>query len=232
MDDNRPVAPSVALRHAAWMARCLGRGDLFPFSPEEVRELAATIGVQAVDQGARLAAEGRPVDFVGLIEQGEVELYHRAGLRRVVLQVLRAGDLLGDVPYFCRMPSPFSARALSRVLLIRLDGDALGRLLATRPALCNRFLFSLAARLERMQRRLLELTTGDLRAQVATLLLDETGGSPGAVRLPQTVLAELLGATRPSINRVLKELEGEGLVRVGYRRVEVLDPEGLRGRGG
>lgn len=217
------------LRHAAWMARCLGRGDLFPFSPQEVEELAATIGVRRVPPGTRLLREGEPVDFIGLVEEGEVELARRVGLRRVVLQILRSGDMLGDVPYFCRTPSPFGARALTDVVLVALDGAALARLFARRPAICQRFLYSLAARLERMQRRLLELTTGDLRSQVAALLLDETGGGPGILRLPQATIAQLLGATRPSVNRVLKELEAAGSVRLRYRVVEVVDAQALRG---
>ncbi len=215
------------LRHAAWMARHLGRGDLFPFTPEEVAELATTIGVDRVERGTRLLGAGGPVEFIGIIEQGEVELSHRAGLRRVVLQILRGGDLLGDVPFFCRLPAPFTARALTEVMLIRLERPSLDRLLAARPALAQRFLYSLASRLDRMQQRLLQLTRGDLRQQVAALLLDEGGEDGNPVRLPQATLAELLGATRPAVNRVLKGMEAEGLVHLGYGEVEVAEPRAL-----
>jgi CRP-like cAMP-binding protein len=215
------------LRHAAWMARHLGRGDLFPFTPEEVAELATTIGVDRVEPGTRLLGAGGPVEFIGIIEQGEVELSHRAGLRRVVLQILRGGDLLGDVPFFCRLPAPFTARALTEVMLIRLERPSLDRLLAARPALAQRFLYSLASRLDRMQQRLLQLTRGDLRQQVAALLLGEGGEDGNPVRLPQATLAELLGATRPAVNRVLKGMEAEGLVHLGYREVEVAEPRAL-----
>jgi CRP/FNR family transcriptional regulator, cAMP and macrophage regulator len=222
------VDPEVEmLRHAAWMARHLGRGDLFPFSPEEITELATTIGVDQVEPGTRLLATGGPVEFIGIIEQGEVELSHRAGIHRVVLQILRDGDLLGDVPFFCRLPAPFTARAITEVMLIRLDRPSVDRLLAARPALAQRFLYSLASRLDRMQQRLLQLTRGDLRQQVASLLTYESGDSQGVVRLPQSTLAQLLGATRPAVNRVLKALEAEGLIRLGYREVEVADSSAL-----
>jgi len=216
------------LRHAAWMARCLGRGGLFPFTGEEIELLATSIGVRRFGAGAPLIHEGKAVEFMGLIEAGEVELYRRTALRRVALQILREGDLLGDIPFFCRMPAPFSARAVSDAVVIEIDRDTLTRLLETRPALANRFMFSLASRLERIQRRLLQLTTGDLRSQVATLLLDEVGDGSGPLRLPQATLAELLGATRPSVNRVLKVLESEGLLRLTYRHIEVRDAGGLR----
>lgn len=215
------------LRHAAWMARHLGRGDLFPFTADDVTELAATIGVERVEAGTRLLAAGGPADFIGIIEQGEVELSHRTGLRRVVLQILRDGDLLGDVPFFCQLPAPFTARALTDVMLIRLDRPSVDRLLAARPALAQRFLYSLASRLDRMQQRLLQLTGGELRHQVAALLLAESGDTDGVVRLPQSTLAQLLGATRPAVNRVLKALESDGLIGLGYREIQVVDPRGL-----
>lgn len=216
------------LRHAAWIARALGRAELSPFSSEDMQELASSIGVRRVSPGTRLMTQGKPVTFIGLIEEGEVELYHRAGLRRVMIQILRPGDTMGDIPYFCQKDAPFSARAITDVVLIQLDDTVLDRLFQTRPALCRRYLYSLAARLERTQLRLLQLTRGDLRSQVAALLLDETEGHEGGIRLPQSTLAELLGATRPSVNRVLKALEAEGLISVDYRSVEIRDRNGLR----
>lgn len=216
------------LRHAAWMARALGRAELSLFSEGDLAELAASIGVRRVSAGTRLMAQGEPVTFIGLIEEGEVELYHRSGIRRVMIQILRSGDTMGDIPYFCRKDAPFSARALTDVVLIQMDEPVLDRLIHTRPALCRRFLFSLAARLERTQLRLLQLTRGDLRSQLATLLLDESEGRQGTIRLPQSTLAELLGATRPSVNRVLKAFEADGLIDLEYRQVKVIDPEGLR----
>ena len=216
------------LRHAAWLARSLGRGDLAPFTDDDIRELADSIGLRTVEPGTLLLEQGKPVRFIAVIQRGDVGLYYRSGFRRVMLQRLHEGDVLGDVPYFCRTGSPFSARSLSEADLLHLGDEVLTRLLYTRPAIAQRFLYSLATRLERMQRRLLELTQRDLRGQVATLLLNETEETPGEIHLPQSTLAELLGATRPSVNQVLKALEAGGLVRLSYRRIEVVDPEGLR----
>jgi CRP-like cAMP-binding protein len=225
---DRASARKGMLRHAAWIARALGRGEQAPFSQEDLAEIAASIGVRRVTAGTPLLAQGKPVRSIAVIQEGSVGLYHRAGLRRVTIQILGEGDVLGDLPYFCQIDAPFTGRSISDVTLLELHEDVLERLLATRPALSRRFLFSLASRLERMQRRLLELTQRDLRGQIARLLLDETEGRPGVIPLPQSTFAELLGAARPSVNQVLKALEGEGLVRLAYRRVEVLDPEGMQ----
>ncbi len=42
----------------------------------------------------------------------------------------------------------------------------------------------------------------------------------------------MLGAQRPSLNKILKELEREGLVGVRYAAIDLLDPEGLAKRAG
>lgn len=217
----------LELRNAAWMARCVGRGDLAPFGPEAIAELASAVGVRRIEAGTPLMSEGEAVSRIGIIQDGEVELYRRHAMRRVVLQVLRPGDVYGDIPFLCHMPPPFGARALTVGGVIELDAEGFWRLLETRPGACQRFLFSVASRLQRMQLRLLELTSGDLRHQVASLLLDETGGGSGAVHLTQATIAQLLGASRPSVNRVLKDLEADGFVALTYRRVEVVDPAGL-----
>lgn len=215
------------LRHAAWLARSLGRGDLAPFTDDDLRELAGSIGLRTVQPGTLLLEQGKPVLFIAVIRRGHAGLYYRSGLRRVMLQRLHEGDVLGDVPYFCRTVSPFSARSLSEADLLQLDDDVLSRLMYTRPAIAQRFLYSLATRLERMQRRLLELTQRDLRGQVATLLLNETEGRAEEIPLAQSTLAELLGATRPSVNQILKGFESQGLVGLSYRSIRVLDPDGL-----
>jgi CRP-like cAMP-binding protein len=45
----------------------------------------------------------------------------------------------------------------------------------------------------------------------------------GRVELPQRTLAAMTGVQRPSLNKVLKDLERDGLIRIGYSSIEVLD---------
>lgn len=216
------------LREAAWMARCIGRGELAPFSDVEIARLADALGTRTVEAGAPLMQESDPVGAIGLILRGDVELTRRHGVRRVVLQVLHSGDVYGDIPFLCDMAPPFSARALTDAEVIEIGAESFWALLDQRPDVTRRFLFSVASRLQRMQQRLLELMSGDLRHQVASLLLDETGGVQGVVPLTQTVIAEMLGAGRSNVNRALKDLEGDGGLELGYRRIEVVDPSVLR----
>jgi DNA-binding MarR family transcriptional regulator len=78
--------------------------------------------------------------------------------------------------------------------------------------------------------RVVELLAGGLEAQVASVLLRRA--EDGVLNLSQSHLAELIGGQRTSINRVLKALEAEGLIRVSYGQVEILDAAGLAGLAG
>ena len=56
------------------------------------------------------------------------------------------------------------------------------------------------------------------------------GSGPVLVPLTQTDLAELAGATRPTVNRVLRALAAQGFVQLSRGRIVVVDPTRLAGR--
>lgn len=58
------------------------------------------------------------------------------------------------------------------------------------------------------------LATRPLTQQAAALICDEV--TDGQVHLPQRTLAAMLGVQRPSLNKVLKDFEREGLIAIGY----------------
>ena len=75
----------------------------------------------------------------------------------------------------------------------------------------------------RVYRRLIEL---------ARSYGDSDGGSDGTATIPlsQTQLANLVGATRPSVNQVLQRLAELHVVGLSRSRIEVLDLAALERR--
>jgi CRP-like cAMP-binding protein len=219
------VVVKVAARHAAWIAKCVGRGELAPLGPDDVAELALLLGERAYPAGALLFRVGELPARVHIVRHGTVELSRKVGGRHGALQVLREGDVFGDVALLVRMTGPFDAKALTDCVVLSVDSVALFGLPEQRPRLAQRWLVSLAARMAATQARLVDLLAGGLDAQVASVLSREA--DHGVVRLAQSVIAELLGARRTSVNRVLKRFEARGLVRVGYGQVEIVDAAGL-----
>jgi len=163
---------------------------------------------------------------VWIIQAGRVELSVGSGRRRAVVEILQAGDVDGDIPLLLGMRPPYTARALEHVQCLFLPAEGFDRLLAQRAQVARRWLTSVATRLAHSQNRVVVLLGGSLTQQTATLLLDEADRD-GRINLPQSTLAAMLGARRPSVNKVLRGFANAKLVEVGYRSITILDRDRL-----
>jgi CRP/FNR family transcriptional regulator len=218
-------------RHALWIARAMGRSDLSPLRPADIAALEDSCTLRQLPPGALLLAAGKEVEHVYVVREGEVRLAvpRRVGGRQFV-GLVRAGDVVGDLPLFCEKEMPFDALTGSDTTVIEIARDDLIALLRSSPALSLRWTTSIAKRLEQTQKRLVTLLTQDLAAQIATVLLEERERSPDGtwnVVLSHATIAQLLGVRRPSISRVIAQLRDQALVASGYRTISLLDLDGL-----
>lgn len=226
------VTADAPIRDAAWVARCVGRGTAAPLAQGDVAALAGTLHPIELAAGQPLfgTATG-PNPGVWIIRSGHVELSVTSGRHRVVVGVLRPGDVEGDIPLLLGLALPYSARAVNAVTCLHLTPPDFEGLLARHPAIARRWLSSVAQRLAASHERLIALLGRPLPAQLAGLLLDEADDDAGCgtVRLPQRTLAAMLGVARPSLNKILKDFERHGHVEVGYSSVRLVDDAALRG---
>ena len=217
---------SLLSRYGSWLACCLSRGPTSPLGTGDLAMLAEEMGTESVAGGMFVFREGDESARVHVVRTGGVELSRILGGRRVTLQVLRPGDVFGDVPAFLGAPEPFDARAIEDSTLLSLEADALFALLQTRPAIARRWFVSMAERMAGLQSRLIDLLAGGLEAQLASVLL-RNADDVGEVKITQKDLGAMLGVQRSSVQRVLKDLESAGLIELGYRRITVADSGGL-----
>lgn len=214
----------IPSRHADWIAEWLGPGEL-PVDAVEIDELVALAREDHYAPGDVVFRLGQAPTRVHIVREGAIELSRVLKGRRVVLQILRPGDVVGDISVFLRMQVPWDAVALEDSLILSFDSVSLHRLLLEHPSLTWRWLHSVSGRVAGFWYRVVELLAGDLEAQVAAVLIRRN--ERGVVNLSQTHLAELVGGNRSSVNRILKRLEEQGLVKVHYGQVEVLDEDEL-----
>lgn len=214
----------AALRQAAWVARCVGRGHVAPLGPGDVSALADFLSARAFEPGQRLYGPGDEAQ-VWILQDGRVELALDGTARRSVVQVLHPGDVDGDIQHMLGMPFPYTARAVEEGTALVLDAEAFERLLVSHPAISRRWLSSIAQRLATSQDRVIGLLGRTLTAQVARVLVDEAEGEE--VQLPQRTLAAMIGVRRPSLNKILRDFEREGMVSLGYGRISLRDVEAL-----
>jgi CRP-like cAMP-binding protein len=192
----------------------------------ELTELTRRLSRVQLEAGSVLYASGTVPKGVWIIRHGAVEVSEGAGSTRSVVGILRKGEIAGDLYALLNNRPPFTARCIEKTECWFLSADDLRKLLAAHPSLAIAWLCNLAARLSRARGRVLVVVGGTLPQRLARLLLGEA--EEGVLRAPQGTIAQMLGARRTSVNKILKGWERRGIVHLGYATVTVDDVDALR----
>ena len=84
-------------------------------------------------------------------------------------------------------------------------------------------------RLRQVEDRLEEVAYKKLPQRLAKLLLDMSNGKDqSTIRTSHQYLADSLGTYRETVSTILRTFKAEGLVELGYRRINVLDAAALQ----
>ena len=190
-------------------------------------------------RGDVLFSEGQPGDKLCVIESGKIKLGHTASDgRESIIAVLGAGEMLGELSLFDPGPRTATAVAVTPTKVLSLGHDALLPWLVGRPDLAVALLAALARRLRRTNEALADLVFSDVPGRVAKALLDlgskfgepTTEGLLVRHELTQEELAQLVGASRETVNKALADFSQRGWVRIEQRSVTLLDVERLTRR--
>ena len=213
-------------QHFAWLARSFGRTDYLPLTPDDLSALAGAGEYVEKYPGTHLFKEGGEADAAYVIQHGEAQLYRTRREGNLVVGRVGPGAVIGDIAMFQGSPYVSSARALSPLTAFRLSRTNLLPVLIEHPVIAMRWLVAGLNQLEATQRQVIRLMHRTVLEQVAELVLDEADRY-GEVRLSQTSLANLLGASRQSVNQALSQLRRKDVIETGYRVIRVLDREAL-----
>ena len=213
-----------------WISQSSAARNLGLLKRSEMDELRRSGSTRHAEPGTVVATAGSKVTRIQIVCNGELDLMTRLPGGRVTMAVVRGGGVIADIPLLLQAPMPYDAVASRETELILLTRERWMELLTSRPAICLRWMTSIARRLDDDRRRLVIVTTRPLIAQIAYVLLDlAEGGADGrsVVRLSHTTLAQLVGARRQSVTRAMGELREQGLVDTWYGITEILDAQGL-----
>jgi CRP/FNR family transcriptional regulator, cyclic AMP receptor protein len=218
----------------------IGTVPLFDALDEQDQaELRSLMSETTLRRGETLFNEGDPGDRLYILLDGKVKLGHTANDgRENLLAVLGPGELLGELTLFDPGPRSTTATAVAPTRLLALEHGTLMSFLETRPGLAKHMLKALAQRLRRTNESLADLVFSDVPGRVAKALLDlaDRFGQPTdeGVHVPhdltQEELAQLVGASRETVNKSLAEFVSRGWIRLEGRAVLLLDLDRLRRR--
>jgi CRP/FNR family transcriptional regulator, cyclic AMP receptor protein len=203
---------------------------------ETASALASALTTRAVVRGHVVFQEGEKGDRLFVVLDGKIKISRAAADgRENLLAVLGPGEMFGELSLFDPGPRTATATAITESTLASLDHDDLRPLLLAQPTVAAQFLRALAERLRRTNEAMADLVFSDVPGRVAKALLDlaERFGDESSdgvlVRhdLTQEELAQLVGASRETVNKALSEFANRGWIRLEGRSVLLLDRERL-----
>jgi CRP/FNR family transcriptional regulator len=180
--------------------------------------------------GATLFQQGDRPKGVYIVEDGEVELVYEERRERLVVQLVRSGSSIGELPVLLETSYAYTGITRTPTTILSFSGKTIQTLIELHPLICYRWLRLVARRLYQAQQRLVELAGRTAYEQVAHHLLHEVEEHGGdlTLRLTQAELAARLALSRQTISRVLGALEQTGAVERGRGRLRVVNLNALR----
>jgi CRP/FNR family transcriptional regulator, cyclic AMP receptor protein len=201
--------------------------------------LHASMDSVKISKGSILFAEGDEGDHLYVIVEGKIKLGTSSGDgRENLLSILGPGEMFGELSLFDPNPRTSTATAVTDAKLLSLGQTKLIPWLTENPRVSLNLLASLAQRLRRTNEAVGDLVFSDVPGRVAKALIDlgERFGKQtdeGLLvnhDLTQEELAQLVGASRETVNKALADFAGRNWLKLDGRAVLITDYERLSKR--
>ncbi len=222
------------------MDEVLAKAGLFQgIALEAAEAVAASLTFGDYGRGDTVFAEGEQGDTLYIVIEGKVKIGRRAtDGRENMLSVMGPSDMFGELSLFDPGPRTATATVVTEARLASLAHSSLRPWITDRPEIAEQLLRVLARRLRRTNDALADLIFTDVPGRVAKQLLalserfgtEEADGLRVHHDLTQEELAQLVGASRETVNKALADFASRGWVRVDSRALTILDGERLARR--
>jgi CRP/FNR family transcriptional regulator, cyclic AMP receptor protein len=215
----------------------LARAGIFQgVDPSAVQDLKAVLEPVTFPRAHVIFAEGELGDRLYIVLSGKVKIGRRSpDGRENLLAVFGPSDMFGELSIFDPGPRTSTATTVTEVNAVTMDRTALREWIAKRPEIAEQLLRVIARRLRRTNNMLADLIFTDVPGRVAKALLQlahdfgtEEGGMLRVTHdLTQEEIAQLVGASRETVNKALADFAHRGWLRLEGKSVLILEPQRL-----
>ena len=218
----------------------LSRAGIFQgVDPVAVQNLIEQMETVRFPRGTTIFDEGEPGDRLYIITSGKIKLArHAPDGRENLLTVMGPSDMFGELSIFDPGPRTSSAVCVTEFTAATMNSEMLKQWVADHPSIAQQLLRVLARRLRRTNANLADLIFTDVPGRVAKTLLQLANRfgvqEGGALRvnhdLTQEEIAQLVGASRETVNKALATFAHRGWIRLEGKSVLIVDTEHLARR--
>jgi CRP/FNR family cyclic AMP-dependent transcriptional regulator len=153
--------------------------------------------------------------------------------REVILGVLGVSEQFGELALIDDRPRSAHVIAMEDSHLLVLRREDFRRRVESSPAVAWSLLTELSRRLRRADEKIGGLVLLDVPGRIARLLLDlseESGSNTIEKALTHQTIAQMIGASRETVSRAMKEFQDANWVTVERRRITLADRAALEQR--
>ena len=200
-------------------------------SDDDLEQVASHLIERRFPRNTTIVEEGLAGDYMYVIREGRVKVTKLSeDGREKILEFLDAGSFFGEMALLDRAPRIASVKTLKPVKLLALSRTDFLKLLRKSPDLALSVIQELCKRLRTVDDQASALSFQRVKDRTKGLLQrlardpHEDGGriTPG---LTHQQMADMIGTSRETVTRVVKELKQEGWLHQEGKRYRVGDDE-------
>lgn len=179
-----------------------------------------------LDEGETLFVQGDEGDALFIVESGKIEISTIGSTgKKLTLNVMGHQEVFGEIAALDGGPRTASACALEKTIVSRIARTDILQAAKDRPEIAQELINFLCVRVRWVSQQVEDFGLLGVEGRLAhrLLILDEKffAGS-GVINLSQSELAEFLGATRESVNKILQTWADRELIELSRGTVTIL----------
>jgi CRP/FNR family cyclic AMP-dependent transcriptional regulator len=200
----------------------------------ELEKFAEVTREKSYPKGSVILFEDDPGDSLFVVREGRVKvvLIGEDG-REVILGVLGVGEYFGELSLIDDRPRSAHVIAMEDSNLLVLRREDFRKRVESSPSVAWSLLTELSRRLRRADDKIGGLVLLDVPGRIARLLLDlaeESGTNAIEKTLTHQTIAQMIGASRETVSRAMKDFQDAGWITVERRRIALADRAALEQR--
>lgn len=200
--------------------------------------LASLLRRRSLLKGEMLFRQGDEGTALYIIHKGRIKISLSRGIDMVTLAILDEGEFLGEMSLLDGLPRSADAAALEDSQLYVLNRKDFLPFLIQNDSAVLAVLFALSMRLRRTDERLAEMCFLNLPARLAQRLvkmvelqaINEQNPNEYILKISQQELGNILGVSRESINKELKNLRDKSILSTSRNCIRIQNLASLKKR--
>ena len=199
-------------------------------SDRELDVVRAVASEKTYPKNAVVLTEGEMGDSLFMIQSGKVKVFigDEDG-REIILKILGPGDFFGEMSMIDKQPRSASVTTTEPSTFLVLTHAGFERCVEQQPRIGNLVMQMLAQRVREADRKIGTLALMDVYGRVASTLLEPSVHNNGKLmvgeKLSQQDLANMVGASREMVNRILKDLSDRGFISIESKAITIINRE-------